>query len=200
MEYCEELIKYIESKENRNAIAFLEKLRSNSPCTSYGEAREKILIIESAKLLNKKFPFMYADEKALIKNLFEDGMSAEKAVEILCALVRDCTRVDKQASFQKALSYIGENMFSCQLTVGSVAEYTGLSQSELVKLFKENIAVTPGDYIGEKRCVKSIEYLTENKSVEKVALCVGFSVVETYIRTFKKHMGITPGMWKKKNL
>ena len=72
MEYCEELIKYIESKENRNAIAFLEKLRSNSPCTSYGEAREKILIIESAKILNKKFPFMYADEKALIKSLFAD--------------------------------------------------------------------------------------------------------------------------------
>ena len=192
MEYCEELIKYIESKENRNAIAFLEKLRSNSPCTSYGEAREKILIIESAKLLNKKFPFVYADEKTLIKSLFEDGMSAEKAVEMLCTLVRDCTREDKQASFQKALSYIGENMFSSQLT--------GLSQSELVKLFKENIAVTPGDYIGEKRCVKSIEYLTVNKSVEKVALCVGFSAVETYIRTFKKHMGMTPGMWKKKNL
>ena len=200
MEYCEELIKYIESNENRNAIAFLEKLRSNFPCTSYGDAREKILIIEAAKLLNKKLPFVYADEKALIKNLFEDGMSTEKVIEMLCALVRDCTKEDKQASFQKALSYIEENLFSCQLTVGSVAEYAGLSQSELVKLFKENVSVTPGDYIGEKRCIKSIGYLTENKSVEKAALSVGFSAVETYIRTFKKNMGMTPGVWKKKNL
>ncbi len=200
MEYCEELVKYIESNENRNAIAFLEKLRDNSPCRAYGDAREKILITEAAKLLNKRFPFVYADEKTLIKKLFEDGISAEKVIEMLCTLVRDCTREDRQASFEKALSYIEENLFSCQLTVGNAAEYSGLSQSELVKLFKGNIAVTPGDYIGEKRCIKSIEYLTENKSVEKTALSVGFSAVETYIRTFKKHMGMTPGMWKKKNL
>ncbi len=200
MEYCEELVKYIESNENRNATAFLEKLRSNSPCKSYGKAREKVLITEAAKLLNKRLPFVYADEKTLIKNLFEDGMSTEKVIEVLCALVRNCTREDKKVSFEKALSYIGKNLFSCQLTVGSAAEYSGLSQSELVKLFKENIAVTPSDYIGEKRCIKSIEYLTENKSVEKAALSVGFSTVETYIRTFKKHMGMTPGMWKKKNL
>lgn len=200
MEYCEELVKYIESNENRNAIAFLEKLRNNSPCRAYGDAREKILIIETAKLLNRKLPFVYADEKSLIKNLFEDGMSAEKAIEMLCSLVRDCTREDKQASFEKALSYIEENMFSCQLTVGNAAEYSGLSQSELIKLFKENVSVTPGDYIGERRCAKSIEYLMKDKSVEKAALSVGFSAVETYIRTFKKHMGMTPGMWKKKNL
>lgn len=200
MEYCEELVKYILNSENRNAIAFLEKLRSNSPCKSYGEAREKILITEAVRQLNKKLPFVYVDEKTLIKNLFVDGMSAEKAIESLCTLVRNCTREDKKSAFQKAISYIEENLFSCQLTVGGVAEYSGLSQSELVKLFKENIAVTPGDYIGEKRCVKSIEYLTENKSVERVALSVGFSTVETYIRTFKKHIGMTPGMWKKKNL
>ena len=200
MEYCEELVKYIESNENRNAIAFLEKLRSNSPCRAYGDAREKILITEVAKLLNKRLPSVYANEKTLIKNLFEDGMSTEKAIEMLCTLVRDCTKEDKKTSFQKALSYIEENLFSCQLTVGSVAEYSGLSQSELVKLFKENVSVTPGDCIGEKRCIKSIEYLMENKSVEKASLSVGFSAVETYIRTFKKHMGMTPGMWKKKNL
>lgn len=200
MGYCEELVKYILNSENRNAIAFLERMRSNSPCKFYGEAREKILIIEAAKLLNKRLPFVYADEKTLIKNLFEDEIPTEKVIEMLCTLVRNCTREDKKASFEKALSYIGENLFSCQLTVGNAAEYTGLSQSELVKLFKENIAVTPGDYIGEKRCIKSIEYLTENKSVEKAALSVGFSTVETYIRTFKKHMRMTPGMWKKKNL
>ena len=200
MEYCEELVKYILNRENRNAIAFLEKLRSNSPCKSYGEAREKILITEAVRQLNKKLPFVYVDEKTLIKNLFVDGMSAEKAIERLCTLVRNCTREDKKASFEKALSYIEENLFSCQLTVGSVAEYSGHSQSELVKLFKENVSVTPGGYIGEKRCIKSIEYLMEDKSVERVALSVGFSAVETYIRKFKKHMGMTPGMWKKKNL
>lgn len=200
MEYCEELVKYILNSENRNAIAFLERMRSNSPCKSYGEAREKILITEAAKLLNKKLPFVYADEKALASALFENKMSSESAIDLLCNLVKNHTKADKQASFEKALLYIEKNLFSCQLTVGNVAQYSGLSQSELVKLFKGNTSVTPSDYIGQKRCLKSIEYLTENKSVERAALSVGFSAVETYIRTFKKHMGITPGMWKKKNL
>ena len=127
-------------------------------------------------------------------------MATEKAIEMLCMLVRKSNRADKQSAVEKSLSYIDKNIFSCQLTVGGAAEYSGLTQPEFVKLFKESKGITPGDYIGEKRAKESISYLEKNFSVEKVACAVGFSSVETYIRTFKKHMGLTPGMWKKKYL
>ena len=62
------------------------------------------------------------------------------------------------------------------------------------------MGITPGDYIGKGRTKKSLELLKENTSVENTALSVGFSSVESYIRAFRKHMGMTPGMWKKKYL
>ncbi len=200
MEYCEELLKYIADNQNRNALLLLESLKKDSFPKSYLEAREKILITEAAKCLNKRIPQLYVDEKLLAKDLFEDGVPIENIVERLCSLVRNCAKADRDTALKKAASYIDGNLFNYQLTVGTAAEYAGLSQSEFVKIFRKISGVTPGDYIGEKRSLKSIEYLKENKSVEKAAFLVGFSAVETYIRTFKKHMGITPGTWKKKNL
>lgn len=200
MLYSEELVRLIVNNENRNAIALLEKLRDNSFCTPYVLAREKLLITETARILNERLPLCYIDESNLIKDLFEDNMATEKAIEMLCMLVKKSNRADKQSAVEKSLSYIDKNIFSCQLTVGGAAEYSALTQSEFVKLFKESKGITPGDYIGKKRAKESISYLEKNFSVEKVACAVGFSSVETYIRTFKKHMGMTPGMWKKKYL
>jgi len=200
MEHCEELVKYIINRENRNAIDFLRRLREEPFCSDYLFAREKVLIIEAAKMLSMKLPFLYADEKSLAEKLFSGKISSEEAIKLLCDLVRNSANLDRQSAFCKATEFIGKNLTKNQLTVGAVADYTGITQVELVKLFKENIQTTPGDYIGKKRAENSISYLKKNISVEKTACAIGFSSVETYIRTFKKHIGITPGMWKKKYL
>ena len=200
MLYSEELVRSIVNNENRKAIAILEKLRDDSSCKPYVMAREKLLITETAKILNERLSFCYIDESSLIKGLFEEKLTAEKAIEMLCLIVRKSNRADKQSAVEKALSYIDKNIFSCQLTVGGAAEYSALTQPEFVKLFKESKGITPGDYIGKKRAEGSVSYLEKNFSVEKAAYAVGFSSVETYIRTFKKHVGLTPGMWKKKYL
>ena len=200
MKYCEELFAHIAKGERKKAIVFLDSLKKKTSCKAYGEAREKILIVETAGIFNERIPLGFVDENALAEDLFEDRLSAVEAVERLCTSFLECACQNRHNAFKKALSYIDKNFLSCQLTVSDVAQYSGRSQSDLVKLFKENAGVTPGDYIGKKRIEESISYLRKNTSVEKSAILVGFSSVETYIRTFKKHMGMTPGMWKKKYL
>lgn len=200
MEHKNQLVNFIINGENRNAEAFLTEIKERAACSEYAEAREKILLIEVAKCLNDRFPAFYADVKKLTADLFENRLSAKACIDYLCRKIKDSLKEEKLESYAKALDFIEENLFSNQLTVGAVAEYTGVSQSGLVKLFCENTGITPGDYIGKGRCEKSLDLLKENMSVENAALSVGFSSVETYIRTFKKHMGLTPGMWKKKYL
>lgn len=200
MEHKKQLLEFIINNENRNAEVFLKKIRENSVCSKYAEAREKILLIETAKGLNRIIPSFYADVKKLTADLFEEKVSVKDTIAFLCMKVKESAKAEKQTAYTKALEFIEENLLGNQLSVGSAAEYAGVSQSSLIKLFAENIGITPGDYIGKGRCERSLEFLRKNASIEATALSVGFSSVETYIRAFNKHMGMTPGMWKKKNL
>ena len=200
MEHKNELIEYILNNENRNAEALLSELRETSVSEKYATARERLLIVETAKSLNDMLPTFYADIKKLTVDLFEENVSVEDSLALLCEKVGASVKMKKQNSCAKAVDFILDRLTDNQLTVSLVADYTGITQSELVKLFKESKRITPGDYIGQVRAEKSCSFLMKNISVEKTASAVGFSSVETYIRTFKKHMGMTPGMWKKKNL
>ena len=169
-------------------------------CSKYADAREKILLVEAAKHLNDSLPTFYADINCLAEDLFEGKLSSKDTIDFLCTKVKDSVKEDRQTAFSKALAFIEENLLRNQLSVAASAEYAGISQSSLVKLFADNMGITPGDYIGKKRCQKSIELLREDTSVENTALSVGFSSVESYIRAFRKHMEMTPGTWKKKYL
>lgn len=197
----EQLTKLITNGENRNAAAFLDKIRREAPCAEYAEAREKILLIEAAKRLNTLIPTFYFDEEKLAEELFSKNPPAAKTItDALCREVKEASRENHRRSFEKALSFIMKNLCDNQLSIGSVAEYVGISQSGLVKLFTENIGVKPSEYLGKMRAEKSLEYLAKNLSVEKTAFKVGFSSCETYDRTFKKHMGMSPGAWKRNKL
>lgn len=200
MENRDTLVKLILNNESRKAEAFLSEIRKNASNPKFADAREKILLVETAKALNERLPSFYADVKVLTADIFEENASTKECVASLCNLLRASVKAEKQNSYAKARDFMDARLKDNQLTVALVAAYTGLTRSELVKLFKENCGMTPGDYIGKKRAEESISYLEKNVSVEKAAYATGFSSVETYIRTFSKHMGLTPGMWKKKYL
>ena len=200
MENIEELIKLILNREKCRAKEFLDNLLETSPSYEYGKAREKILLIEVAKYLNNTIPSFYFDFEQLTRDLFcENPISKEEVLSALCEAVKASLKEDNKHSFEKALSYIHTNFCDNQLTMGAVSEYAGISQSGLVKLFTENTGMTPGDYLGKLRTQKSIEYLKAGLTIEQAALKVGFFSSETYIRTFKKFMNMTPGAWKRNN-
>ncbi len=201
MENTQKLTEFITNTEKSKALAFLSKIRGEVSCQKYAQAREKVLMVEVVKELNKKLPAFYVDVKSFAENLFsENPPSADEAIGLLCQEVRAADREDRQRAFKKVFSYILENMCDSQLALGSVAEYAGVSPSALTKLFTENTGMTPADYLGRLRIQKSLELLKADLTVEKAAKKVGFTSDETYIRTFKRIMGITPGAWKRNNL
>lgn len=201
MKNIQKLVKLIKSGEKRKTIELLEKIRKETPFARYARAREKVLLVEVSKELNNTLPHFYLDAEMLGERLFEeDSFSAEEAVYVIFKAVEDSLKEDRRRSFEKAADYISKEYCSCQLSIERVAEYAGVSQSSLVKLFKENTGMIPGDYLGKLRVEKSMEYLKQDLSIEETALNSGFSTPETYIRIFKKFTGTTPGVWKRNNL
>lgn len=201
MHRAELLTKFIASGENRSAAALLDKLCDENSCCEYAAALIKILLVETAKRLNDSIAGFYCDAEKLAKELFSDNPPpADSVIASMCKGVREAGRENHKLIFRKALRYLEQNMCDNQLSVGSAAEYAGISKSGLVKLFTENAGVTPGDYLSKLRTEKSLQYLEADLPVTRAASNVGFSSSESYIRAFKKHMGTTPGAWKRNKL
>lgn len=201
MENTEKLTKLIIKLEKSRAVAFLEEIEKDISCRNYAQAREKILLVEAAKELNRRLPAFYIDVKSFAENLFsQNSPSTRKTIDILCQAVKAADKENKKRAFEKALSYMEENICNNQLAIGDAAEYAGISSSVLTKLFTENMGITPLDYLGRLRIEKSMEFLKTDSTIEQVAKRVGYTSTETYIRAFKRIMGITPGVWKRNNL
>ena len=201
MKRLDDFSKYILRGENKNALAFLKSVSDSLPCPEYEAAFIKVFLVETAKHLNKTVGGFYYDANELVQLLCRKDAppSWEEIIAKMCNKMKSAHIANKKDIVEKAKSYICENLTDNQLTIGETAAFSGVSQSVLCKLFAENMKMTPGEYIGKLRVDKSIALLSA-LSIKATAKKVGFSSVESFIRTFKKHMGETPGRWKRNNL
>ena len=201
MKMIEEFVGYIVNGEKRLAERALKELAENSPCAEYEEALRKVFLADIAKKLNRDIFGFYCDTDKLIKSMFEDGgINSASALEMIFDIAKESLNDTDEKTFEKARSYIIENLCDCQLSVSGTAEYSGTTQSNLTKLFKSYIEITPGEYVNNLRIEESKKLLESGLPIEKTAEMVGFSSSSGYIRAFKRHMGITPGEWKRNKL
>ena len=136
MNRTEIMVTHILNCENRRAASLLKEIREKITCSKYGEAFEKVFLIETAKKLNQDISGFYCDIKKLSEALFsENAPDGVSVINYLCSLVKDVAQEDYDRAFNKAHRFIEENLCNNQLSAGAVAEYAGVSASTLVKLF-----------------------------------------------------------------
>ncbi|WMJ86263.1 AraC family transcriptional regulator [Anaerocolumna sp. MB42-C2] len=92
----------------------------------------------------------------------------------------------------KAMEYIEQN-YSRHLTVQDVADYTGISRSQLYRLFMGQYRQSPIHIIMEYRIRQACQLLSTTKlSISSVGYSVGFEDSLYFSRVFKKIMGFSP--------
>lgn len=112
-------------------------------------------------------------------------------------------RIDQQKDHSKSFvnevkEYIEEN-FRKELSLMSVAEQFKYSSSYFCKVFKEKTGTSFWEYVSTVRIEKSKELLAHTgNSIEQIAEMVGYNNRFSYIRTFKKQVGLTPGEFRSK--
>ena len=201
MKRAEELALFIKSGEKKKAEALLDNIYKENECRAYCVALEKILLTEAAQILDDTVAGFYLDVNKLKEALFSANPPTRKTVfDAMRDILYDAAKEDRERNFSKAVSYIQKNITHNQLTASAVADYIGVSESVLAKLFREKADCAAGEYINRKRIEISLSYLENGDSVAKASEKSGFSGVETYIRTFKKYMNTTPGLWKRNKL
>lgn len=99
-----------------------------------------------------------------------------------------------------ARQYMDEN-FDQGITVSEAATYVFLSQGYFTRAFRDELGISPMNYLMKKRIEKACKLLQSNEiKVSAISLQSGFSSPQRFNVAFRKQMGMTPMEYRKKYL
>lgn len=99
---------------------------------------------------------------------------------------------------RRAVSFIKSNIHK-KITVHDIAEHIGIDRSYLCRLFGQYRSISPQQYIINTKMNAAAQYMKNtNISVSEAANSVGYCDYHVFNKVFKKHFGISPSAWKKK--
>ena len=80
-----------------------------------------------------------------------------------------------------------------------LARSCGLSETHMRRIFSEYVNMPPAEYLNVVRINKACEMLAhESDSIEKIAHSVGYPVLSTFLRNFRKVTELSPSEFRKK--
>lgn len=96
-----------------------------------------------------------------------------------------------------SVNYINNN-FERDISLKDIASYVFLSSSYFTRAFKEEMKISPINYLLKVRVERAKELLTDTDlKVSDIALSVGFSNQQRFNDIFKKHVKLTPLQYRK---
>lgn len=100
----------------------------------------------------------------------------------------------------KAICYAKHHYSDTSMSVEKVADHAGFSMDYFNRIFLAHTGFTVMAYINYMRVKKAVVLLRNtDKTVLEIALEVGYDSHEGFIKAFKKHYGVTPSDYRKKN-
>lgn len=98
---------------------------------------------------------------------------------------------------QLALEYVDEN-YASSISLSELASHSCCSEYHFSRLFKNITGYSPYEYIVKYRVNKAKNLLkSSDKSIDEIAVCVGFKSTSNFIQTFRKLEEITPLKYRK---
>ena len=101
---------------------------------------------------------------------------------------------------RKIINYM-EQHYTEDIKAKDFAKSCGLSETHMRRIFSEYTNMPPSEYLNVVRINKACELLAHGStSIEEVARSVGYPVLSTFLRNFRKITGLSPSAWRKKAL
>ncbi|MBE5783760.1 MAG: helix-turn-helix transcriptional regulator [Clostridiales bacterium] len=133
-----------------------------------------------------------------------DEEDKQLVMEFLHLLAADAYHVkrDENSSPDRLISLCGhmQQHYSREITLDSLAEYVNLDKSYLIRLFKQELGVTPMTYLARVRMENARLLLAEtDESIAEIARRCGFQTATYFHTCFKKMYGMTPMAYRQKS-
>jgi len=117
----------------------------------------------------------------------------------LCGIVQSYERMHDhpERPVFKVVEHIRSH-YSEHLSIPDIANHFGFSQRQLERRFVETFGASPREYIIRLRILVACEHLRNSKApISEVALDCGFYDHSSFIRHFKRMLGVTPLAYRK---
>lgn len=116
----------------------------------------------------------------------------EESLRVKNGKARELVKIAKQ--------YMDEN-FEQGITVAEAAQYVFLSQGYFTRAFKDELGISPMNYLMKKRIEQACLLLENNEiKVSSIALQSGFSSPQRFNVAFRKLKGMTPMEYRKQHM
>ncbi len=91
------------------------------------------------------------------------------------------------------VKYIESRLYEESLTIPKIARDSGLSESSLLRKFKNSFGYSPQSYIRNRRLEDAFRFIKQEKmSVTEACFQVGYSDFASFSRSFKNKFGVPP--------
>jgi AraC-like DNA-binding protein len=104
------------------------------------------------------------------------------------------------ANFTRLVSYVKAN-YRSQLNMNVLTRVSGMSESHVLRSFKQHLGCSPFRYIKRLRLSAAADSLIQtDKSITEIALDLGFNDSNYFTRSFRKHLGLSPREYRNRYL
>ena len=99
---------------------------------------------------------------------------------------------------RRTLTYIEDNL-GAKLNVGQLAALVALSKSHFSRSFSRAIGFPPMVYVAARRIEQAKRLmLSTREPLSHIALACGFSDQPHFNKLFRRRMGMSPGIWRRR--
>lgn len=153
---------------------------------------------EIAYLINKVI--RVCSERSKEKDVLADLTLKELLVRIMqtqnLKTISDDAYNLNQNPLAFVLNYIKANLNE-KISINSLSDKACMSKATFYRLFKRELGISPNDFILTEKINKGKLLLSQpGAKVASISYELGFSDANYFIRTFKKLVGITPGVFQ----
>jgi transcriptional regulator GlxA family with amidase domain len=93
-----------------------------------------------------------------------------------------------------------EQRFASGVSISGLAAELSTSHPTLIRRFKKSLATTPNDYVQQLRLTAAQDLLARsNRTVESIALLVGYSDARLFRTMFRQKTGMTATEWRQQH-
>ncbi len=141
-------------------------------------------------------PFHDGDLEQAVSNL-QKRLCAGREGEDSAHAYPGLKKGNKSRYVLDAIAYIEEHYGDPGISVGSIAQFLGISEGHLSHIFKKETDYTPLNYLTRCRVHKAMELLRDCRlKVYEVAERVGYRDITYFSATFKKLTGVSPSEYQ----
>lgn len=165
-------------------------------------SQQRIFRCADGEKLNEIVMDMMKHTRSTVSDLYYLQGKLYELFSVLVAdvVIEELMEENKENRYiQEAVTYI-RNHYAAGLTVEELAGYLGVNRSYFYTLFKNNLQLSPKEFLTKFRISRAREQLIlTEESVENIAVACGYHSTLVFTKNFKQETGMTPTEFRKTN-